>query len=124
MGDNKVNYDTFIEMLGELNQFIIEEYDSEYILDVRAIGGFSMIIHKRLGDIKGPRDMSRDIDSLRDFEMYDHSLVQSKSTATISNIRYMSRIHFANSQLLIILFHRSQIFLLFDSGFQYNKFFL
>ncbi len=64
MGTNKVNYDTFIKMLGELNQFIIKDYDQEYMLDVRAIGGFSMIIHKRLGDIKGPRDMSRDIDSL------------------------------------------------------------
>ena len=66
MGDNKVNYDIFIDMLGELNQFIIKDYDPEYILDVRAIGGFSMIIHKKLGRIKGPRDMSRDIDSLTD----------------------------------------------------------
>ena len=64
MADNKVNYDTFIVMLEELNHFIVENYDPEYILDVRAIGGFSMIIHKRLGVIKGPRDMSRDIDSL------------------------------------------------------------
>ena len=66
MGDNKVNYDIFIEMLRELNQFIVESYDPEYILTVRAIGGFSMIIHKMLGVIQGPRDMSRDIDSLTD----------------------------------------------------------
>ena len=37
MGDNKVNYDIFIEMLRELNQFIVESYNPEYILTVRAI---------------------------------------------------------------------------------------
>jgi len=52
---NKVNYDTFMTMLGELN---------DYILDIRAIGGFSMIIHKKLGHIKSPREESCDIDSL------------------------------------------------------------
>ncbi|MCR4597552.1 MAG: hypothetical protein K5678_00800 [Acetatifactor sp.] len=61
---NSVNYATFIKMLEDLNQFIVEEYDQDYILEVRAIGGFSMIIHKRLGNIEGPREKSRDIDSL------------------------------------------------------------
>ncbi|MBR1861484.1 MAG: hypothetical protein IJ796_06465 [Lachnospiraceae bacterium] len=61
---NKVSFDIFIKMLGELNDFIAKEFDSEYILEVRAIGGFSMIIHKRLGEISGPREESRDIDSL------------------------------------------------------------
>ena len=61
---NKVSFDIFIKMLGELNEFIANDFDSEYILEVRAIGGFSMIIHKRLGEISGPREESRDIDSL------------------------------------------------------------
>ncbi|WP_026493720.1 hypothetical protein [Butyrivibrio sp. XPD2002] len=64
MDENKVSYEIFIKMLEELNKFIVNQYDAQYILEVRAIGGFSMIIHKRLGDIEGPRDMSRDIDSL------------------------------------------------------------
>ncbi len=61
---NKVSFDIFIKMLGELNEFIAKDFDPEYILEVRAIGGFSMIIHKRLGEISGPREESRDIDSL------------------------------------------------------------
>ncbi len=61
MVDNKVNYDIFIEMLRELNQFIVESYDPEYILTVRAIGGFSMIIHKMLGVIHGPLDTCRTV---------------------------------------------------------------
>ena len=61
---NKANYDEFIAMLTELNRFIVDEYDPDYKMEVRAIGGFSMIIHKRLGRIDGPREKSRDIDSL------------------------------------------------------------
>ena len=61
---NKVGFDIFIKMLGELIEFIVNDFDPEYILEVRAIGGFSMIIHKRLGEISGPREESRDIDSL------------------------------------------------------------
>ena len=61
---NRMDYQTFIEMLRKLNQFIVDEYDPEYVLDIRAIGGFSMIIHKRLGRINSPREKSRDIDSL------------------------------------------------------------
>ena len=60
----KVSYEGFVEMLSELNQFIANDYNPNYILEVRAIGGFSMIIHKRLGNIDGPREESRDIDSL------------------------------------------------------------
>lgn len=64
----KANYQLFLKMLDELNSFIVEEYDSNYKLDVRAIGGFSMIIHKKLGNIDSPREESRDIDSLtRDY---------------------------------------------------------
>lgn len=64
----KANYQLFIQMLQELNQFVFEEYDPNYKLDVRAIGGFSMIIHKKLGNIDSPREESRDIDSLtRDY---------------------------------------------------------
>lgn len=62
--NNKVSFDIFIKMLGELNEFIANDFDTKYILEVRAIGGFSMIIHKRLGEISGPREESRDIDSL------------------------------------------------------------
>lgn len=61
---NKISFDIFIQMLGELNEFIVKDFDPQYILEVRAIGGFSMIIHKRLGEISGPREESRDIDSL------------------------------------------------------------
>ncbi|SEG39473.1 hypothetical protein SAMN04487934_12310 [Eubacterium ruminantium] len=61
---NKASYNLFIEMLEELNRFIVNEYNKEYKMDVRAIGGFSMIIHKRLGNLEGPREESRDIDSL------------------------------------------------------------
>lgn len=53
-------------MLEELNQYIAEHYTADYILEVRAIGGFSMIIHKMLGEIDGPREKSQDIDSLTD----------------------------------------------------------
>lgn len=60
----KVNYQTFIEMLKELNQFIVEQYNPTYILEVRAIGGFSMIIHRKLGNVDNPREKSYDIDSL------------------------------------------------------------
>ena len=62
--NNKVSFDIFIKMLGELNEFIANDFDTKNILEVRAIGGFSMIIHKRLGEISGPREESRDIDSL------------------------------------------------------------
>ena len=62
--NNKVSFDIFIKMLEELNEFISNDFDPKYILEVRAIGGFSMIIHKRLGEISGPREESRDIDSL------------------------------------------------------------
>ncbi|MBR1649984.1 MAG: hypothetical protein IJ691_02350 [Lachnospiraceae bacterium] len=51
--NNKVSFDIFIKMLGELNEFIANDFDTKYILEVRAIGGFSMIIHKRLGEISG-----------------------------------------------------------------------
>ena len=60
----KVNYSTFLDMLTELNSFIVDKYDPQYLLIVRAIGGFSMIIHKRLGAIDSPREESQDIDSL------------------------------------------------------------
>lgn len=59
----KVGYETFINMLTELNEFI-NKWDSNYILEVRAIGGFAMIIHKELKHIETPRTESRDIDSL------------------------------------------------------------
>lgn len=59
----KVDYETFISMLTELNEFI-NKWDSNYILEVRAIGGFAMIIHKELKHVETPRTESRDIDSL------------------------------------------------------------
>ena len=61
---NKADYQTFINMLTDLNRFIFSKYDPQYILEVRAIGGFSMIIYKRLGIIDNPREKSRDIDTL------------------------------------------------------------
>lgn len=39
----KVDYETFISMLTELNEFI-NKWDSNYILEVRAIGGFAIPI--------------------------------------------------------------------------------
>jgi len=63
---NKVNYDTFMKMLEDLNQYIAEHYTPDYTLEVRAIGGFSMIIHKILGEIDSPREKSQDIESLTD----------------------------------------------------------
>ena len=60
----RANYDTFMKMLSELNEYISSEYNEKYILEVRAIGGFSMIIHNRIGNVHSPRTQSRDIDSL------------------------------------------------------------
>ena len=71
---SKVDYSTFIKMLKELNQFIVNKYNPDYVMDVRAIGGFSMIIHKQLGELESPREKSRDIDTLTGD--YPHEIIE------------------------------------------------
>ena len=59
----KVDYNTFIAMLSELNDFIYK-WDRDYVLEVKAIGGFAIIVHRQMKHIDTPRTESRDIDSL------------------------------------------------------------
>ena len=64
--NGKVDYNTFIEMLTELNEFIVEKYNPDYKLFIKSIGGFSMMIYKVKGYVNSPRIGSRDIDTLTD----------------------------------------------------------
>ena len=57
----KANYQTFLKMMGELNDYIVNKYDKNYILDIRAIGGFSIMVHRNLGHIDTPREKSKEM---------------------------------------------------------------
>ena len=55
----KVGYETFMQMLKELDQYIAKEYDPSYVLEVRAIGGFAMIAHEASHGLDATRRMVR-----------------------------------------------------------------